>query len=42
MTMRYSTNWMGPVALQWYRARGLLTKDARGGSAILPELHWYC
>lgn len=23
MPIRYSTNWMGPVALSWYRDRGL-------------------
>ena len=26
MTIRYSTNWMGPISLNWYRDRGLTTK----------------
>jgi hypothetical protein len=25
MKIRYSTNWMGPVSLNWYRDRGLTT-----------------
>lgn len=25
--VRYSLNWMGPVSIEWYRARGLLQKQ---------------
>jgi len=27
MSVRYSTNWMGPVSLDWYRKRGLTTLE---------------
>jgi hypothetical protein len=27
--IRYSTNWMGPVSLNWYRARGLTQTEER-------------
>jgi hypothetical protein len=27
MKIRYSTNWMGPVSLDWYRKRGLTTLE---------------
>lgn len=26
MAIRYSTNWMGPVSMDWYRVRGLTKK----------------
>lgn len=26
MAVRYSTNWMGPISLDWYRVRGLTKK----------------
>jgi hypothetical protein len=29
MTVRYSTNWMGVVNLQWYRDRGLTKRVSR-------------
>jgi len=27
MKVRYSTNWMGPISLDWYRKRGLTTLE---------------
>ena len=27
MKIRYSTNWMGPVSLDWYKQRGLTHKE---------------
>ena len=27
MKVKYSTNWMGPVSLDWYRKRGLTTLE---------------
>ena len=38
MPIRYSTNWMGPVAMRWYRDRGL-TKNV---STILTEDSFLC
>jgi hypothetical protein len=29
MTIRYSTNWMGPVNTQWYKDRGLTKRVSR-------------
>ena len=27
MKIRYSTNWMGPASMQWYRSRGLVRTE---------------
>lgn len=29
MTVRYSTNWMGPISTDWYRDRGLTKRATR-------------
>ena len=29
MSVRYSTNWMGPISMQWYRDRGLTKRATR-------------
>jgi hypothetical protein len=34
MSIRYSTNWMGPISIDWYRKRGLTTKDENGYDQI--------
>lgn len=34
MTVRYSTNWMGPVASWWYHDRGLTGSDSWAGGRI--------
>lgn len=31
----YSTNWMGPIALKWYRDRGLLEEGS-----VEPTIHY--
>jgi hypothetical protein len=28
MSVTYSTNWMGPISLSWYRKRGLLEEGS--------------
>lgn len=34
MKIRYSTNWMGPISIDWYYKRGLTTKDENGYNQI--------
>lgn len=34
MRIRYSTNWMGPISIDWYHKRGLTTKDENGYNQI--------
>ena len=29
MSVRYSTNWMGPVNIQWYKDRGFTKRETR-------------
>ena len=37
MSIRYSTNWMGPISMQWFRDRGLTRKQPRRYSEILQR-----
>jgi len=37
MTISYSTNWMGPIALSWYRERDLLMPPVTRWSDFLKE-----
>jgi len=40
MTISYSTNWMGPVSMDWFRDRGLVkqTKETLTEKSILVQL----
>lgn len=40
MSVTYSTNWMGPVNMDWYRKRGLTRKESKvleGDKVFYPE-----
>lgn len=37
MIIRYSTNWMGPISMQWFRDRGLTRKQPCRYSDILQK-----
>lgn len=37
MKIRYSTNWMGPISVDWYRKRGLTKRDENGYDEITEQ-----
>jgi hypothetical protein len=37
MSIRYSTNWMGPISMRWFRDRGLTCKQPPRYSEILQK-----
>jgi len=40
MTISYSTNWMGPISMDWYRERGL-TKMVEHNTDTIEEITTY-
>jgi len=37
MSITYSTNWMGPISMEWFRVRGLTRKSEARWSELLQK-----